>query len=617
MKKISIIRFLALFSVIALFVASCTKDKEEVKLDQQFTTAQVTDVTDSSAVVIGFVVAEGDGITERGACYAFTAHPTVDNNKVIYTDAITTAAFKVKLTGLKYTTTYYARAYVKNSAGTIKYGDEYSFTTAVAFPKVTTATVTDITSSSAVTGGAVIDSGGAVISERGICYSKFGIPTKDSLTIAGGSGYGAFVSTLSGLTGNTTYYVRAYATNSKGISYGSVLEFTTPAPTVASVLTVGVSNITGFTANCSANVTTDGGAAVTLRGVCFSTQPNPTIASTVVESGSGIGEFTAQLTGLEGTTTYYVKAFAQNSVGVAYGAELTFTTTVPIRKWFVPGNYVENSYPNSGFVNWTPASSPYIESTLTEPDKLEGYVYMSLPANQWKLTTQDNWNGTNYGDDNNSGVLDPSAANNIVSGAGYYKINVDASTLAYTAVATAWGVVGSATPGSWNTDSPLTYDPITQTWRGGVTCTAAEFKFRANNDWGYNYGGSDGTLTAGGANIPLSADGDYYFVLDLSNPNAYTYSVNMWGLIGSATPGGWTTDSNMTWSSADNCLVVTTDLVAGEVKFRANDDWAINLGGDINSLTQDGANIAIAEDGNYTIKLYLDGTAPHCTIVKN
>ena len=134
----------------------------------------------------------------------------------------------------------------------------------------------------------------------------------------------------------------------------------------------------------------------------------------------------------------------------------------------------------------------------------------------------------------------------------------------------------------------------------------------------YNYGSpaNDGNLVFDGANIPVAIEDDYYFTLDLSTPNTYKYTANRWGLIGSATPGAWDSDQNMSWDAVNQAMTVTVDLVVGEMKFRANDDWAINLGGTTDLLTQDGSNIAIAEAGNYTIKLFLAGTV-HCTIVKN
>ncbi|MBD3333686.1 hypothetical protein GF356_12625, partial [candidate division GN15 bacterium] len=142
-----------------------------------------------------------------------------------------------------------------------------------------------------------------------------------------GSGTGSFTSSLTGLTANTPYYVRAYATNSAGTGYGIAQSFTTAAqPTAPVVTTSAVSAITQTTAQCGGNVTSDGGAAVTSRGVCWSTSPTPTIADSKTTDGSGTGSFTSSLTGLTANTPYYVRAYATNSAGTGYGEERSFTT---------------------------------------------------------------------------------------------------------------------------------------------------------------------------------------------------------------------------------------------------------------------------------------------------
>jgi uncharacterized protein (TIGR02145 family) len=284
--------------------------------------------------------------------------------------------------------------------------------------------------------------------------------------------------------------------------------------------------------------------------------------------------------------------------------------------WYVPGDYVEASYPGAGFTNWTPGNSPFIKGSATNPFDLEGYVYMANVINEWKLTNGPSWD-VNYGSFG-GGVL-VSNGPNIISPAGYYKLNVNFSEFTYTAVATVWGVIGSASPGGWSSETLLTYEPESRTWRGGIPMVAGEFKFRANQDWAYNYGAPAGSnhLEADGPSIPIDLAADYYFILDLSQPQDYTFSANRWGLIGSATPGGWGTDTDMIYDQVSQSMKVTLDLIVGEIKFRANDDWAINLGGDLNNLVQGGANIPITEAGNYTINLYLSGDGGYCTITNN
>ena len=96
--------------------------------------------------------------------------------------------------------------------------------------------------------------------------------------------------------------------------------------TVATVTTTAISNIDKTTATGGGNVTADGGATVTARGICWSTAQNPTIAGDHTTDGTGTGSFTSSMTGLTANTTYYVRAYATNSAGTAYGEEVSFTT---------------------------------------------------------------------------------------------------------------------------------------------------------------------------------------------------------------------------------------------------------------------------------------------------
>lgn len=523
MKRKTFYKIFAFLLTATIFFSACKKE-EDVKLDPQLATTQVLSVTSNAATVVGFVIAAGDGFTEKGVCYNTATAPTVSNKKVVYTGTASAATFNVALSGLTYATKYYARAYATNANGTI-YGEEFSFTTSPVLPTVTTAEITEITGTTAIGGG---------------------------------------------------------------------------------------------------NVTNNGGADITARGICFGLTANPTVADGKTVDGNGSGEFVSSLAKLSGLTTYHVRAYAQNSVGLSYGNDIEFTTLVAIRTWNLPGDYVAASYPGSSYADWAPDKSPQVISLESAPDNLEGYVYMANLSNNWKFATQPNWNGPNYANNDASGniepgVLDPNAANNINSPMGYYKINANAKTLTYTAVATNWGVIGSASPLAWDDETALTYDPVSRTWTGGMHMTVGEFKFRANHSWDYNYGSNskDANLNAGGDNIPLTFEADYFFILDLSIPNTYTYSANMWGLIGSAVPvTQWDSDQNLNWDNTSKALVITLDLQVGEIKFRANDNWNYNLGGDIAALTNGGDNIAVSAAGNYTISLFLAGT-PHCTIVKN
>jgi hypothetical protein len=150
--------------------------------------------------------------------------------------------------------------------------------------------------------------------------------------------------------------------------------------------------------------------------------------------------------------------------------------------------------------------------------------------------------------------------------------------------------------------------------------TATEFKFAKDFGWATNWGddGANGTLEPNGANIVAPGIGIHRLNVDLTSLT-YTVAAANWGLIGSATPDGWNSDQNMTYDEANNKLTITLDLIVGEIKFRANDDWAVNMGDDAanKSLEYGGANIAIAEAGNYTIDLLLDRAIYSYKITKN
>ena len=300
----------------------------------EVTTLEVTDITQTTATGGGNVTSSGNSeVTERGICWSTSHNPTTSGNHA--SSGTVTGSYTVNMTGLTAGTTYYVRAYAKNSAGTA-YGSEVSFTSLqnVTVPTVTTTDVTNITQTSATGGGNVTATGNATVTERGICWSTNHNPTTSGSHASSGTGTGSFTVNMTGLTANTTYYVRAYAKNSAGTAYGSEVSFTTlQNVTVPTVTTSDVTNITQTSATGGGNVTGTGNADVTERGICWSTNHNPTTSSSHASSGTGTGSYTVNMTGLTAGTTYYVRAYAKNSAGTAYGSEVSFTTlqnvTVP------------------------------------------------------------------------------------------------------------------------------------------------------------------------------------------------------------------------------------------------------------------------------------------------
>lgn len=223
-----------------------------------------------------------------------------------------------------------------------------------------------------------------------------------------------------------------------------------------------------------------------------------------------------------------------------------FPTDLP-KIWMPGGFQTDSNYGN----NWDHSTAPQLAASDFGKTDFEGYVYINsiqdhnLDSNQgFKFSTQADWNGTNFGDDQSGSfsILSSSGVN-IDINAGYYRIKAntgDITTenpdgLTYSATSTTWGIIGDAT-GSWDNSTPLTYNTSTKKWEGIVTLTTGQFKFRANNAWDINLGPyrSDASgneyageeMSYGGTvNFESPGAGTYLIELNLSNPRAYTYTL--------------------------------------------------------------------------------------------
>lgn len=198
-------------------------------------------------------------------------------------------------------------------------------------PTVITIEVTEITHNTATSGGNITSNGGASITAQGVVWSTSVNPTLENNEgfTSDEPGSGEFASHLNGLSPETPYYVKGYATNSEGTGYGQQLTFTTLfEPEVPTVATAAVTEITYNTATSGGNVTDNGGSNVTARGVVWSTFVNPTIENNngFTSDGAGLGTFVSYLNGLSPETPYFVRAYATSSAGTAYGNQQQFTT---------------------------------------------------------------------------------------------------------------------------------------------------------------------------------------------------------------------------------------------------------------------------------------------------
>jgi len=360
----------------------------------------------------------------------------------------------------------------------------------VSLPAVESAPVKDITSSTAISGGEVISDGGATVTARGVCWSNSPFPTTDNVHTDDGTGKGIFTSEITGLTSGTTYYVRAYATNSVGTCYGEEISFfslcSLPTVTTDEVVSISETAATG-----GGTVTDDGGSSVTARGLCWSTSQSPILDDAHTEDGTGKGIFTSEITGLTSGTTYYVRAYATNSMGTAYGYDSIFTTlqhtTVPqvITNSAISVTtttaVLKGTLVNDGGSAITEKGFYWSDKDLTEPQSGNKTVndsedFQSLIADLIPGTTYyvkayaTNKEGTAYGDQ----ITFTTQQNYTISG--YIKDSAD--NLGISGVA----ITFSDNGGSATTDSSGYYtNTVNQNWTGTVTPSLEGYTFNPSN----------------------------------------------------------------------------------------------------------------------------------------
>jgi len=250
-------------------------------------------------------------------------------------------AVSYNLTGLQSATTYHFRIKAQNAVNVV-YSSDMSFTTQNSAPQLTTATSSSITGISASSGGNVTYDGGSPVTARGVCWSTNPSPTLANSFTSNGTGSGSFTSPITGLSLGTTYYVRAYATNAVGTSYGNEISFTTVA--LPTVTTSNYSDVKGNSAKAGGTVTNNGGSTITAQGLCWSTSANPTTANSFTTS------FTDVMTSLSPNTTYYVRAYASNVAGSGYGNEISFNSGYVFGSTYAGGLVFYNDGAGHGLV---------------------------------------------------------------------------------------------------------------------------------------------------------------------------------------------------------------------------------------------------------------------------
>ena len=485
MKRKSFYRILAILVTATILFSACTKETADVRLDPTLATTQSLKITSSSANVVGYVIAEGDGFNEKGICYNTATAPTVENMKVAYTGQTKTATFNVTLTGLTYATKYYARAYAIGPNGTI-YGEESTFTTLPVVPTLTTAAVTAVTS---------------------------------------------------------------------------------------------------FTATGGGNVTKDGGAGITARGVCFGLKTAPTVADGKTTDGTGLGAFISSLKGLKHNTTYYVRAYATNSAGTGYGPEVTFKTAALPDAIYALGDGTEAGWDNTKAIKISQTATPGIYEgilVLTPAKSMKFIQTLGAWQPQWgQATGQDTGVlGANLG-----GGSDPDAITTPETG-GNYKVTVDLGAMTYKVVAaypSALFMIGDGV-GGWDWASvdlpmiPVNSHP-NMFWKIVWMNASGGFKFAPQKEWKDDFGSTgtatNGVYAKGGDNIPVPGTAGYYMVVVDLTANKIAIADPKVYLIGN-TIGSWDTGNAaglFTVDNANSVVTITKTLAADELRMYAWHPW--------------------------------------------
>lgn len=320
-----IIKF-QLFIIIVL--ATTCQDKE--KYLPVVTTTEVSGIYSTFATSGGFIE-NGDKvqISDKGIVWNITASPTLEKNCGYTSDGPGSGTFISIMSGLTKNTSYFVRAYASNKFGTA-YGNEVRFTTSdkvfTVLPRIVTKSATEIRSSAATSGGIIDFEGTPKFVTCGICWSKLAEPTIKDNVLTDSTNSLNFTCRIKNLDGNTSYHVRAFATNEGGTSYGNEVLFTTLINGYPVVVLTNISEVDMSAALFEGNVLLDDDNIISARGICWSTNPEPTITNDTTINGTGLGIFTSRISGLSSGTAYYIRAYATNSAGTAYSDVYRFTT---------------------------------------------------------------------------------------------------------------------------------------------------------------------------------------------------------------------------------------------------------------------------------------------------
>ena len=311
------------------YASLATQAQQEPTLD-----VVVGDVTANTIQLTASVTDKGSAgatLAETGFVYSTTnSLPTLLDQKVVVDHV--DENFSAVLNNLQSSTTYYIRAYAKNDTK-LGYSDVKTVTTTrSAIPTVDKVTISNIAESSVTLTGKVLDTGNNNLTGIGFSYKTAdGSEMQVSVSLTALGSDNTFQTVLSGLSANTDYQVRAYATNKEGTGYSSEYASFKTLDFVAPTLTVSSSDVTAESLVLSAVIQSIGKEGATLGevGFCWSTtNKTPTLSDNVKKVTANGMNFAATLDKLKSETTYYIRAFATNESTVGYSGVITVKTLV-------------------------------------------------------------------------------------------------------------------------------------------------------------------------------------------------------------------------------------------------------------------------------------------------
>ena len=329
MQSTKVKNIILFFAFISLVTFSC--QKFEINKEPKVVTVEISNISGTTAKVTGEIIDIGDGILDYGHCWGTSINPTVVGFKTSLGIVDTLGQYESLLSTLEVDTTYYVRSYCINNSK-VTYGHNKSFTTlSPTLPNIITGEISSNDSNGVKIIGKLLDLGIGqnYVSSYGHCWATKMNPTINDLKTNFGT-YNdtlTFESKIPNLLYKSTYYIRAYAINKIGVTYGNEISISN-AQTKPNVILQDLYYGTSW-AGVNLNISNHGNLPVEAY-VCWNTTGNPTLSDEsikLLDFEYVNNEVYSLIDGLWGYTKYYIRAYVKNTVGGNYSEEISFRTS--------------------------------------------------------------------------------------------------------------------------------------------------------------------------------------------------------------------------------------------------------------------------------------------------